>query len=155
MTLTRLSLDSLRYYWRTHAAVALGVASAVAVIAGALLVGHSVRESLHALTIGRLGQTQVLVAADHPFTTALSDRLSAQLAKANAGTQPHVVPLFTLTGAARQESSGRRAHDVLVYGVDDRFFTFHGVTMKAPAESDALLSPDLGAELSVAVNDPI
>ena len=38
MTLTRLALQSFRHYRRTHAAVAFGVATAVAVVAGALLV---------------------------------------------------------------------------------------------------------------------
>ena len=36
----------LRHYWRTNAAVVLGVATAVAVLAGSLVVGDSVRGSL-------------------------------------------------------------------------------------------------------------
>ena len=44
--MTRLVLRNLRYYWRSNLAVLLGVATAVAVLAGALLVGQSVRASL-------------------------------------------------------------------------------------------------------------
>ena len=46
-----LLLQSLSYYWRTNVAVVLGVATAVAVLAGALLVGDSVRGSLRDLVL--------------------------------------------------------------------------------------------------------
>ena len=42
----RLVHRSLAHYWRTNVAVVIGVAIAVAVLAGALLVGESVRASL-------------------------------------------------------------------------------------------------------------
>ena len=41
MRFTDLLTRSLRHYWRTNLAVVLGVATAVAVLAGALLVGDS------------------------------------------------------------------------------------------------------------------
>ena len=63
MTLTRLILHSLRYYWRTNVAVMLGVAAAVAVLAGALLVGDSVRGSLRDLALGRLGRTDSVISS--------------------------------------------------------------------------------------------
>src|SRR5437867_2391752 len=47
-----LVLRSLRHFWRTNLAVVLGVATAVAVLAGALLVGEpgrTVRLTLHAV----------------------------------------------------------------------------------------------------------
>ena len=46
MKAATLRTRSLRHYWRTNAAVVLGVATAVAVLAGSLLVGESVRASL-------------------------------------------------------------------------------------------------------------
>ncbi len=48
---------SLLYYWRTNVAVVLGVATAVAVLSGALLVGDSVRASLRDLVLSRRGKT--------------------------------------------------------------------------------------------------
>ena len=53
---TRSSCAAWRYYWRTNLAVVLGVATAVAVLAGALLVGDSVRGSLRDLVLQRLGR---------------------------------------------------------------------------------------------------
>ena len=44
------------YYWRTNLAVILGVATAVAVLSGALLVGDSVRDSLRDLVLARLAR---------------------------------------------------------------------------------------------------
>ena len=55
MTRNRLLLSGLKHYWRSHVAVALGTAIAVAVLAGALIVGDSVRASLKAMTLNRLG----------------------------------------------------------------------------------------------------
>ena len=61
LTLSRLIRASVRYSWRVSGSVALGVATATAVIVGALLVGDSMRGSLRGLTIERLGKTQSAV----------------------------------------------------------------------------------------------
>ena len=55
MRARQIAIRSLTYYWRTNVAVVLGVATAVSVLAGALLVGDSVRGSLRDLLLGRLG----------------------------------------------------------------------------------------------------
>ncbi len=144
MTLVRLATASLWFYRRTQLAVVLGVASAVAVLAGSFLVGSSVRSSLASIAASRTGRTAIVVGAELPFTTALGDRLLVHSALGGAA----VVPLFSLQGVVRDQASGRRAGNVLVYGVDDRFFAFHGVEAAAPGEDDVLLSPDLAAELA-------
>ena len=56
-----LVLRGLRYYWRTNLAVVAGVATAVAVLSGALLVGDSVRASLRDLVLDRLGRTDEII----------------------------------------------------------------------------------------------
>ena len=58
-----LVLRGLRFYWRTNLAVIAGVGTAVAVLAGALLVGDSVRASLRDLVLVRLGRTDTIVAS--------------------------------------------------------------------------------------------
>ena len=147
MTFTRLAFRGLAHYRRTNAAVALGVAGGVAVLAGSLIVGASVRKSLWSIATSRLGATSVVVAAPYPFTEALADRLAA--------ATPQVAPLLTLTGTAVHESSSRRASAVNVYGVDARFFAFHGVTASAPERSDTLISADLARELGAAEGDAL
>ena len=58
MTPTALAIRGLRHYWRTNLAVVLGVAIAVSVLAGALVVGSSVKASLRELAVSRLGNTE-------------------------------------------------------------------------------------------------
>ncbi len=55
MRTTQLIKRSLSYYWQTNLVVVLGVAIAVSVLAGALLIGESVRGSLRDLSSRRLG----------------------------------------------------------------------------------------------------
>ena len=97
---------SLRYYWRTHVAVVLGVATGVAVLAGALLVGDSVRASLRELVLGRLGRTDSIVTSGGRFREQL------------AAAFPEAVPVLALEGVVVHQPSGRRAGEVAVYGVD-------------------------------------
>jgi hypothetical protein len=111
---------SLGHYWRTQLAVVLGVATAVAVLAGSLLVGESLRGSLRALVLARLGRTDHAVLGSAFFREALA----AELARAEgvAGT----CPALALSGAASLSNGGRRAGGVEVWGVDARVWAFHG-----------------------------
>ena len=61
MQTTRLTKRSLAYYWQTNLIVVLGVAIAVSVLAGALLIGESVRASLRNLSTRRLGKTDDVI----------------------------------------------------------------------------------------------
>jgi hypothetical protein len=72
MGTSQLLKRNLSYYWRTNLAVVLGVATAVAVLAGALLVGDSVRASLRDLVVQRLGQTDYAITAPGFFREQLA-----------------------------------------------------------------------------------
>ena len=72
MRWTDLVPRSLTYYWRTNVAVVAGVATAVAVLAGALLVGDSVRGSLRDLVTERLGRTDHIVVSNEFFREQLA-----------------------------------------------------------------------------------
>ena len=73
MRASRLVYRGLIHYWRTNIAVVLGVATAVAVLAGALLVGDSVRGSLRDLVVQRLGHTDQVVLSSGFFREQLAD----------------------------------------------------------------------------------
>jgi putative ABC transport system permease protein len=141
MSLWRLALRSATHYWRTNVAVLLGVAAAVAVLGGALLVGDSVRGSLRDIALGRLGKTDQVLSSAQFFRADLADRIGS--------TGLAAAPLVVSTGFVTHEPSGRRAGGVLVYGVDERFWTFNGVQ---PPTGPAL-SPALAAELGAANGD--
>ena len=142
----RLVLRGLTYYWRTNVAVVLGVATAVAVLAGALLVGDSVRGSLRDLVVQRLGRTDLVVASATFFRGQLADDIRTH--PAFTSTFSGVAPLIVAQGFVTGQESGRRAGQVRVYGIDDRFWQFHGVSgMAGPLERDALVSPALARDI--------
>ncbi|HKX90530.1 MAG TPA: FtsX-like permease family protein, partial [Sphingopyxis sp.] len=124
--------------------VVLGVAVAVAVLAGALLVGASVRESLRQIALGRLGATEVVVTSPTFFRATLADDLT--LASA---------PLIAFPGAVAHDASKRSAGRVMVYGIDARFGTFHGVDGLTLEGRDAFISPALASELGAKEGDGV
>ena len=136
MKASTLRRRSLRYYWRTNLAVIGGIAIAVAVLAGALMVGVSVRASLRDLVLQRLGKADRVVVSQGFFREQLASAFE------------QAVPLVVAEGFVAAQESGRRASRVQVYAVDDRFWRFHGLDrVKAPGANEALLSEGLAAEL--------
>jgi hypothetical protein len=148
MRSARLVRRGLAYHWRGHAAVVLGVACAVSALAGSLLVGDSVRASLREIFLRRLGR------ADHALTSARFFR-EALAAELTGGPQRAAAPLIVLDGVVTHEPSGRRAGRVAVYGVDTRFWEFHGLPDPQLGARDALASAPLAAELSAAPGDAL
>src|SRR5580658_9271985 len=118
MTFFTLVARNLLYYKRTNAAVILGVATAIAVLTGALLVGDSVRASLRDLVLGRLGKTEGVVTSAQFFREQLSSAV------------PGSAPMIVMQGIVTHEKDGRRAAHVSVYGVDDRFWKFNDVAVQ-------------------------
>lgn len=137
MNLRKLTIQSAQFYWRTNLAVTLGVAAAVAVLAGALVVGDSVRGSLRDIALGRLGRTDQVLSSMAFFREALSNDAKNALGATDAA------PLIVADAFVTLESSGRRASKVLVYGVDERFWKFHGL----PPPNGVMISPALATEV--------
>ncbi len=139
MRTTQLIKRSLSYYWQTNLVVVLGVAIAVSVLAGALLIGESVRGSLRDLSSRRLGKTDDVISSASFFREELAADMEG------IGT---TCPLIALKGVAVHEPSKRRAGDVKVYGVDDRFWKFNGIAgVVTPDNRNALISGSLASEL--------
>src|SRR5215208_5790691 len=111
MTLVRRSLT---YYWRTNLAVVLGVATAVAVLSGALLVGDSVRASLADLVRHRLGATDFVIASPLFFREQLAADVAADARFASAFRA--ATPLIVADAVVTDQESGRRAGRVKLYG---------------------------------------
>ncbi|HEX5885654.1 MAG TPA: ABC transporter permease [Pyrinomonadaceae bacterium] len=145
MKTTRLLKRSLAYYWQTNLVVVLGVAIAVSVLAGALLIGESVRGSLRDLSSRRLGATDDVIS----FAGFFREELAADLGGVTC-------PIIALEGVVVHEPSKRRAGGVRVYGVDERFWRFNGVaSVAAPQNRNAWLSEGLATELGSGPNDSV
>ena len=155
MSLPALIRRNVLHYWRTNLAVVAGVAVAVAVLAGALLVGASVRSSLRALALERLGAIDRVVTSarfvpeSHGAGLLAADRLEGRFDAA--------APLVAVEGFVTHQASGRRASAVQVYGVDERFWAFHGLDPEAFAlgRNAAFVSGGLAGELEAAPPDAL
>ncbi len=176
MTSITLLLRSLTHFWRINVAVVVGVGVAVSVLAGAFLVGASVRASLRDLALQRLGNVDQVVTAGAFFREALagevlaSDALAGDGADAadmasSSGGAPAAVPMIALEGFATHQESGSRAGGIQVYGVDDRFWAFNGPRGevgggsdgggRGPEPGEVLVSGGLAGELGAAAEDTL
>ena len=107
----KFSWNALKHFWQIHLTVALCTAVATGVLAGALIVGDSVRGSLKSLTTERLGAIQHALLADHFFQPDLLQR-------------ENKVPAILLNGTIVVPQTQKRASKVNIAGVTDDFFTF-------------------------------
>ncbi len=142
MRTTSLLKRTLAYYWQMNLVVILGVAIAVAVLAGALLIGASVRGSLRDLVSQRLGNTNQIVVSTGFFREELASDVSG-------------APLIALDGVVEHERSHRRAGGVKVYGVDDRFWQFNGVPTVTFGNRQTWVSEGLANELGSQAGDSL
>lgn len=153
MNFSTLVRNNLKHFRRTNLAVILGVATATAVLAGALLVGDSVRASLQNLVLARLGKTDLLVASTGFFREALAEDLKSH--PNFAANFADSCSLIAIEGVVTHSDSNARAGSVAVYGVDERFWKFHGSTVQPPEGNDAVTSAALAAELGAKPGDTI
>ncbi len=146
MRTAQLVRRNLVYYWRTNLAVVFGVAIAVAVLAGALLVGESVRASLRDLVLQRLGKTDYVITTTDFFREQLASEIANQSQFVSNGFGA-ACPFIALEGNVSNQSNKRRATSVRVYGVDERFWQFHAQSQSAPHNREVSVSDTLAREL--------
>jgi putative ABC transport system permease protein len=154
MSFWRLIAASLRFHWRIHAAVALGVAAATAVLTGALVVGDSVKASLRELTLSGLGRIDQALATDRFFRVELARELAAQ-----PDFQQHFVAATPLVMFPRAtlETGGdddfQIAGGVTVIGCGEEFWklgpTGGPVPRRMPESGQIVLNQPLAEELGV------
>ena len=136
LTNSSLTRRSLRYYWRSNVAVVLGVAVAVAVLVGSLLVGDSVKGSLRDLALERLGKTDYALQSNVFFREELATAPALRkLASLRA-------PAIITQGVAKNARSGVTVPEVNVLGVGDSLWPIANGTR-----------PDGLSERGVAVNE--
>ena len=146
MTRTGLLARSLLYYRAVHCAVALGVGVGVAVLAGALIVGSSVRGSLRDLTLDRLGAIDFAVVGERYFRETVAG--DAQWAgRAASGV--------LIRGSAENAASGARAAKVRIHGVDEAFWEFYGLPEPSLGIREVAINRRLSGELGAAQGDDI
>src|SRR5262245_17016978 len=153
MNAVTLVKRNLTHYWRTNLAVIFGVATAVAVLAGALLVGDSVRASLRGLALARLGHVDLVVTASGFFRERLADDMRSH--DQFAANFNGACPIIALEAVVTRDENNARAGGVQIYGVDERFWKFHGVNTQTPEGNDILVSQALAQELGAKQGDTL
>ena len=117
------------HFWRRNLGVVLGAGICTMVLAGALVVGDSVRESLRRIAENRVGSVEsLLFTEDRFFRSALADDLGKKL-------QATAAPVFILRGSVSnpdaEEEAGQitRVANIQVLGIDERFSQLKGFVM--------------------------
>ncbi|REJ77089.1 MAG: ABC transporter permease [Acidobacteria bacterium] len=156
-----LLLESLLHFWRINLAIVAAVAVCTAVLVGALLVGDSMRGSLRALTLERLGDIDHVVVAESFLRQDLAEELEEQDGFGERFAD--VVPALLLQGSVSVPQSGRRAAQVGIQGIDDDFASlFPGYEDRFDLErvdgqlfGSALVNATLARELAAEVGDEL
>lgn len=149
-------IRTLLHHWRMNVAVTAGVAVATAVLAGALVVGDSVRGSLRQLTLERLGDIDHALAGQRFFRRSLVEDLATQTEFTSGWSA--AAPAILLTGSAQHATTRSRATGVNLTGVEDDFLAFFDAEELAeplaneegpfpPAVINSALAEALGAEV--------
>ncbi|HEV3137770.1 MAG TPA: ABC transporter permease, partial [Pirellulales bacterium] len=132
------------------------VIAASAVLAGALLVGDSMRGSLRHLLLDQLGQIDEVLVTDRFFRTQLADELEHQPDFVDRFSK--AVPAVLVQGTLENPRSdgALRAGRVMVLGCDERFWLLgSGGPRKSPGRGEIVLNAPLAVELGAAVGDEV
>ncbi len=127
LTKFQLLLRSLRYYWRWHFGLLIGVAIAAWVIVGSLLVGDAVKGTLARQATLRLGMIDEAVSAGEGFLAMRS--VQAAQSRLPAAT---VAPVLILKGTVSLSGGALRANGVNLIGVDNTFWKLATAPGSAP-----------------------
>jgi len=153
-TKNQYALRSVWFHRRLAFSVALGVATAATVITGALIVGDSMRGSLRALTVDRLGNIDQMVIPGGFFATEgipreIDNRSVVPVILFDRG----VVETAAVAGQAI-----RRASSIQILGIDDSFRNLDPndvLPSESIGENEIVLNRAAADELGVEVGDQV
>lgn len=143
MTIYNYILRSLWFFRKQHFAVLLGTIISTAVLTGALIIGDSVKNSLHTLLDMRLGEIEyAMPTADRFVRAELAKDLSSEL-----GVQ--VSPVLNVKGLAIESETQSRVNGVHVYGIDQSFSDFAEGELSELKKDEVAISDNLAEKLSL------
>ncbi len=156
MTSAWLVWRNLQYHWRVAVAQAAATAVAAAVLCGALFVGDSLRESLHAHALRQIGPVGAAAQFPRLIDAAVADRIADRFGVP-------AVPALLLRGAAEAVRADKQATEYIgrvnIWGIDDRFAHLGSSPVSARDEQNrgryAILNRRTAELLGVRVGDRI
>ena len=147
LTLRSFPLRSARYHWRSNLPVLLGVAVGSAVLAGALLVGDSLRGSLRDRAVRQLNGVGTAYVGTRLVRSVLAERI--------IGT---TWPALLLQGSAQSEPSPglqKRLGRATVIGLDANGYDWFGLPARADGHPQVVLSAAAADHLQLGVGGTI
>lgn len=152
MTIWRLVWRSAMHDRRALAGTFAGIVLAAMVLVGALIVGDSVRQTLRSAALARLGTVESAMITGDRFVR----RELAEMIEQRDPTR-RLAPVLQLQGVASTTDRSRRALNIVVCGVESRFFSMAPRPDSLPAlrDGEALLSERLAAQLAVGPGETI
>ena len=106
------------------------------------------------LFLQRLGNTSYAIVGNGFFREQLAADIKSQKEFTENGFN-EACPLIALEGSVSHEASKRRGSGIRVYGVDERFWRFHGRSVAGPGDRDVFMSQNLAEELGAATGDSL
>lgn len=141
--------SSAKHFWQIHFTVALCTAVASGVLAGALIVGDSMRGSLQDITLERLGNIEHVLISDRFFSPEIVD-------------QKNKLSAILINGSVVVPQTENRASKVNIYGVEKSFFELwdnenipNWNQSSDQPFADVVINQTLQKELNVEVGDAI
>ncbi len=156
-----LAWQGIRFHRWMLIPVSLGVAVATAVILGALLVGDSVRGSLHYLATDRLGDFDSIMLAPRFFDRKVIDDWK-QPSSIGGDTKP--LPMITFPKATiaftstqdKTERTKRQAGNAMILGITPDYWSYGEPLLKEPIKADEIVVNEaLAEELDVREGDKL
>lgn len=149
----RLIFRSIWFYRRLNLPVICGVALVSLTLCGALLIGNSLRTSLHRLADTRLGRVRFLVRPpghDGVFDRRIADSLM------QASTLS-IAPIVHHRGMASVTGGRLRINRVSIYGVDNGFWKMgpRKITASALTDTEAVINLAVARRLGISQGDEI
>ncbi|MCL4196848.1 MAG: FtsX-like permease family protein [Phycisphaerales bacterium] len=152
MTIWRLVWRSAMHDRRALSGTFAGIVLAAMVLVGALIVGDSVRQTLRSAALARLGSIEsAMITGDRFVRRELAEMIEQR------DPALRLAPALQLQGIASTTDRSRRALNVVVCGVEARFFSMapRSDTLPALRDGEALLSERLAAQLAVGPGETI
>lgn len=149
MSFFSLITKSLKYYFKGHLTVALGIAITTAIITGALIVGDSVKYSLEQTTQYRLGDiTHVINAGERFITQSLGEKISKQTGLKTSSA-------LKLSASGFVGGGKHRLRHIQVWGIDKDFNDVVGTSFPYDSipDGEVVVSENLAARLMLEKGD--
>lgn len=147
MNKTKYILKSLWYYRKQHLAVLLGTIVSTAVLTGALIVGDSVKNSLHNIVDLRLGKVEYAMDAGDRF-------VRSDLAREIGNDLKSIVePVLQVEGIAINPETNTRINQIKVFGVDSTFNELAKSKFYNLAENEVAVSSNLANRMNLNIGD--